>query len=261
MYQVFRLITSFRSYLALGTLIILIMATTKINVDSFRWVSSLGVVTNIKRGELTQVKYQSIADNAVQLTYTNIILWHQEESFWTSSSWDVLQWTDQEKALQLIKVLKELRQQSLQEVQKTNPDSSTIADFTNFGKRSVSQGNILVQSLEQSMNSLQNKMNNCIVQKKQADERYNQWLVIYDSNLIAQATTQAQEANVCISTSSTSINSTKGIRSTLQKELERTSAYISLLEQNKQLFIRYGEVLGTEIPNQLLKLQNELKRL
>ena len=81
MYQVFRLIPSFRTYLALGALIVLIMATTKINVDSFRWVSSLSVVTNIKRGELTQVKYQSIGDNAIQIAYTNIILGHNDGSF------------------------------------------------------------------------------------------------------------------------------------------------------------------------------------
>ncbi len=218
-------------------------------------------MTNIKRGELTQVKYQSIGDNAIQIAYTNIILGHNDGSFWASVSWDVLKGTDQEKALQLIKVLKELRQQSLQEVQKTNPDSSTIAEFTNIWKRTLSQGNLLAQSLEQSINILQNKMNACVIQKKQADERYNQWLVIYDSILIAQATAQAQEANVCVSTSSTSINSAKWIRITLQKELETTNAYITLLEQNKQLFMRYGEVLGTEIPNQLLKLQNELKRL
>ena len=74
MLKIFRLITSFRFYVALVVIIVLVMLVTRINVNSFRWVPSLDVVTNIKQGDSVYISQQAIADQAVLLAYVNITL-------------------------------------------------------------------------------------------------------------------------------------------------------------------------------------------
>ena len=74
MLKIFRLITSFRFYVALVVIIVLVMLMTRINVNSFRWVPSLDVVTNIKQGDSVYISQQAIADQAVLLAYVNITL-------------------------------------------------------------------------------------------------------------------------------------------------------------------------------------------
>lgn len=74
MLKIFRLITSFRFYVALVVIIVLVMLMTRINVNSFRWVPSLDVMTNIKQGDSVYISQQAIADQAVLLAYVNITL-------------------------------------------------------------------------------------------------------------------------------------------------------------------------------------------
>ena len=74
MLKIFRLITSFRFYVALVVIIVLVMLMTRISVNSFRWVPSLDVVTNIKQGDSVYISQQSIADQSVLLAYVNITL-------------------------------------------------------------------------------------------------------------------------------------------------------------------------------------------
>ena len=74
MLKIFRLITSFRFYVALVVIIVLVMLMTRISVNSFRWVPSLDVVTNIKQGDSVYISQQAIADQAVLLAYVNITL-------------------------------------------------------------------------------------------------------------------------------------------------------------------------------------------
>jgi hypothetical protein len=107
----------------------------------------------------------------------------------------------------------------------------------------------------------ESRIANCTNQKSQADALYNQWLASYNAAQVTQATRTAQEASSCISSATVQRNSLQGILNTLSNEITKTRAYLTLITNNQSLLVEYGDIVPTEIPAQLLKLQQDLNRL
>ena len=261
MYNIFRLITSFRFYVAIVAVWILVMLLTRIDVDSFRWVPSLNVVTNLKQWDNIYISQQKIADQAVLLAYVNITLWHQWQSTLGGIGGNDIQGSTIEKAILTTKYLNSLRTTNILDIQKKNPEGSDLTTLTQQWNILVQQGNILIPVLNSHIEEQQGKIELCTAQKKQADDRYNQALKNYNSGVVEKSTEQAQEASVCISTASVAMNSAKGVLAQLQGEMTKTQKYIGLITTNKSLLIKYAQELWTTIPTELVQLQKELQNL
>jgi hypothetical protein len=82
-----------------------------------------------------------------------------------------------------------------------------------------------------------------------------------NSLLVDQATTQAQQASVCISTAGVSVKSLNGVLINLQSEIGKTQKYISFITTNQMLITQYNDLLGGKVPSQLVQLQNEYESL
>ena len=261
MLQLFRLFTSFRTYVALVAVFFLVMSLTKIDVSSFRRVPSLNVVTNMKQGDNVYISQQKIADQSVLLAYVNITLWH---GGWSSSLWSDgsdIQGTTIEKAVSITKYLNGLRQTNILEVQNKNPDWSALGTIVQQWNALIQQGNLLITPLTTSLTTQQSKLDLCTTQKKQADDNYNVALKNYNSTLVEKSTTQAQEASACMSSTSVAINSTKGVLTNLQSEIIKNQQYLWLITTNKSLLMQYGNILWTEVPVQLVDLQKQINAL
>lgn len=260
MYYVFRFITSVWTYVVVFALLIvgIVFGTTAKHIFSFRWVPAMTLVNNTKIWSSNQVRDRAIGNFAVQIAYTNMSLGHSKAS--SQSSKDIPSWDTIEQSLQLSKMLEEFRRSTLDNIESPSKDF-VLEDSIAYGNKLLSLWSTLLQSLQLKIVDHRAQAELCISKKTQADDLYNQSLKNYDSASIRQATTQAQEANACIWQQSTLANSYKGVYDTLQKESNRSSGYIKLLESNKELFLRYGEVLGTQVPQQLLRLQQDLRRL
>lgn len=236
------------------------MWLTRINVSSFRRVPSLNVVTNIKQGDNIYISQQKIADQSVLLAYVNITLWHGWWSYRGSNGTDV-KGTTIEKAITLTKYLNNLRQTDIVVLQNKNPDGSALTTIIQQGNTLLQQANFLIAPLTTYIQQQQGQLNLCLGQKKQADDNYNIALQSYNSALVEKATVQAQQASSCISTSSVAMNSAKGILANLQSEIVRTQKYIWLITNNKSLLMQYGSIIGTEVPLQLVDLQQQIQKL
>lgn len=215
----------------------------------------------MKQGDNIYISQQKIADQAVLLAYVNIALWH---GGWMRNLWlwgSEIQGTTIQKAITLTKHLNSVRTTDILTVQNKNPDGSALNTITQQGNALIQQANLLVPSLNTYITEQQRTLDNCTAQKKQADDRYNQALSVYNSAVIEQATLQAQEASSCMSTTSVAINSAKWVLSSLQIEISKTQQYIWLITTNKSLLIEYGGVLWTEIPAQLVQLKRDLASL
>lgn len=236
------------------------MLATRINVDSFRWVPSLDVVTNLKQWDNIYISQQKIADQSVLLAYVNITLWHQ----WTTIGGvggDDIQWSTIEKAVLITKYLNSLRTTNILDLQKKNPEGSDLTTLTQQWNVLIQQWNVLIPVLNKTIEEYQGKLDLCTSQKKQADDRYNQALTNYNSMVVEQSTQQAKEASICMSTSSVAMNSAKGVLANLQWEITKTQKYLGLITTNKSLLIQYAQELWTTIPSELVQLQKELQNL
>ncbi len=79
--------------------------------------------------------------------------------------------------------------------------------------------------------------------------------------MIEQATTQAQQSSTCISTAGVSIKSLNGVLTNLNTEITKTQKYITLVSNNQSLIIQHTDLLGGEVPAQLVQLQKDFQSL
>lgn len=236
------------------------MWMTKINVSSFRWMSSFTVVTNIQQGDKIYIAQQKIADNAVLLTYMNITLWNNGGNttiFWN----ETLQWTTQQKALQIAKYLNNIRSQDILSLATSDTDGKNLDTHTQQWKVLMTHANNLIWPLSSLIKEYEDQTSSCTNQKKQSDNQYNEALQSYNSILVEQSTTRSKDASICIGTNSVSMNSVKWVLGTLQSDMTKTQKYLDLITKNRTLLIQYGVMLPTEIPAQLVQLQKDLRNL
>ncbi len=233
---------------------------TKTDVFSFRWLPSLSVSTTIKEIDTTYISQQKIADNAVLLTYANISLWHE---WWSShTAWlEDLNGDTVSKALISIKNLQTIRSTDVLQLKTSQWWVEWLSTVLQQWNTALSQSQNIVVSLQGSIAEAQAKVDGCTAQKTQADEMYRQWLAGNNSLLIDQATTQAQQASVCISTSGVTVKSLNGVLLNLQSEVTKTQKYITFVNTNQRLITQYNDLLGGEVPSQLVQLQNEYESL
>ncbi len=233
---------------------------SKTDVLSFRWLPSLSVSTTIKQSDIVYVAQQKIADQAVLLTYANITLWHE---WWSSSVvWlEDLNGDTVSKALISIKNLQSIR--STDVLQITNSESwvQWLSIITQQWQTSLAQSQNIVLSLQSALDEAQSQVDSCTKQKTQADEMYRQWLAGTNSLLVDKATTQAQQASACISTNGVTIKSLNGVLLNLNSEITKTQKYITFITTNQTLITQYNDLLGGEVPSQLVQLQKEFQSL
>lgn len=233
---------------------------TKTDVLSFRWLPSLSVSITIKEIDTTYISQQKIADNAVLLTYANISLWHE---WWSShTAWlEDLNGDTVSKALISIKNLQTIRSTDVLQLKNSQWWVEWLSTVVQQWNTTLSQSQNIVASLQWSIAEAQAKVDGCTVQKTQADEMYRQWLASNNSLLIDQATTQAQQSSVCISTSGVTTKSLNGVLVNLQSEIMKTQKYITFVNTNQNLITQYNDLLWGEVPSQLVQLQNEYESL
>ena len=234
---------------------------TRISVNSFRWVPSLDVVTNIKQGDSVYISQQSIADQSVLLAYVNITLWHGGASSSSSLWWSDIQWTTVEQALLVTKYLNSLRTTDVIAVQQKATDVSNVNTIIQQGSALIAKGNALIAPLTAIVDEQSSIISTCTSQKQQADDLYNESLQQYNGISVEKATQQAQQASSCISQASVAMNSAKWVLSNLESELKKTQNYVSLLIANTSLLKQYAGVLDTDIPAQLVQLKKDLANL
>ena len=233
---------------------------TKTDVFSFRWLPSLSVSTTIKEINTSYISQQKIADNTVLLTYANISLWHE---WWSShTAWlEDLNGDTVSKALISIKNLQTIRSTDVLQLKNSQWWVEWLSTVVQQWNTTLSQSQNIVASLQWSIAEAQAKVDGCTAQKTQADEIYRQWLAGNNSLLIDQATIQAQQASVCISTSGVTVKSLNGVLLNLQSEIIKTQKYITFVNTNQNLITQYNDLLGGEVPSQLVQLQSEYESL
>jgi len=79
--------------------------------------------------------------------------------------------------------------------------------------------------------------------------------------MIEQATTQAQQSSTCISTAGVSVKSLNGVLTNLNTEMIKTQKYITLVQNNQSLITQHTDLLGGEVPAQLVQLQKDFQSL
>lgn len=213
----------------------------------------------MKQSATTYITHQKIADYAVALTYANITIGHAGASSIISLS--DLQGSQTQQALIAIKNLQSIRATDVLHIKNSDPDTDGLMTVIQQGEWLLSQSQSIADALQASMNESQSQVDTCTNQKSQADELYRQWLANNDANSIDQATTTAQQASTCISTANVLVKSINGVLINLKKEIETTKTYISVISTNQWLIKQYSDVLGSDIPAQLVQLQQQLQSL
>jgi len=260
MLKLFRLITNIRFYAGIVCMIFLMLWFSKTDVLSFRWLPSLSVSTSMKQGDLVYVAQQKIADNAVLLTYANITLWHE---WWTSSmAWlEDLNGDTVSKALLSIKNLQTIRSTNVLQMKNSQSGVDGLSTISQQWQTTLYQSQAIVSLLQWSIAESQSQVDGCTAQKTQADEMYRQWLAANDATTIEQATLQAQQSSTCISTAGVTVKSLNGVLLNLQSEIEKTQKYITFITTNQGLITQYNDLLGWEVPAQLVQLQKDFQSL
>ena len=259
MYSVFRLITSVWTYLILVGVFVLIRVLTHTgdSVWSMRWMPSLNVSQNQSLGSADEIKRQAVGSLAVQLAYSNIALGSTQGS---SSVTSLPQGNTIEQSLELTRMFVEFREHMLSLLE-SSIESQIFNEQVKRGSVLVNAASTLISQLDTHIKDYRGQVELCSAQKRQADDLYNISLKSYDSANVQRASAQAQEANTCIGHNSTLANSYQGIRTELVRELDRSSRFLTLLENNKQLIISYGGLLSSDTPDQLRRLQQDLRKL
>jgi chromosome segregation ATPase len=165
------------------------------------------------------------------------------------------------KALTSIKNLQTIRSTDVLQLKNSQWWVEWLSTVLQQWNTALSQSQNIVVSLQGSMSEAQAKVDGCTAQKAEADEMYRQWLAGNNSLLIDQATTQAQQASICISTSGVTVKSLNGVLLNLQSEVTKTQKYITFVNTNQRLITQYNDLLGGEVPSQLVQLQNEYESL
>lgn len=232
---------------------------SKTDVLSFRWLPSLSVSTSVKQSNIAYVAQQKIADNAVLLTYANISLWHA----WSAhTAWlEDLNGNIVSQSLASIKNLQMVRSTDVLQLKNSQWWVEWLSTVIQQWNTALSQSQNIVRSLNWSIAEAQWQVDTCTNQKTQADEMYRQWLTQNNALLIDQATTQAQKASTCISIAGVSVRSLNGVLLNLQPEITKTQKYITLLNNNQSLILQYNDLLGGEVPAQLVQLQKDFQSL
>ena len=260
MLKLFRLITNIRFYAGIVCMIFLMLWFSKTDVLSFRWLPSLSVSTSIKQSDMTYLSKQKIADQAVLLTYANITLWHE---WWTSSmAWlEDLDGDTVSKALLSIKNLQTIRSTNVLQMKDSQSNREWISTLLQQWQTTLLQSQSIASILQWSIAESQSQVNGCTSQKSQADEMYRQWLAANNATMIEQATTQAQQSSTCISTAGVSVKSLNGVLTNLNTEMIKTQKYITLVQNNQSLITQHTDLLGGEVPAQLVQLQKDFQSL
>lgn len=233
---------------------------SRIDVRSFRWVPSLGVSTQLQQWWQAQAISTNIAKKAVQLAYLNIALWHGGGISSSVSVWS-LQGSVSDQALQLTKYLKETRVADIVHLQQQAGTGDVVSIKIQEATTLLQQATTLTPSLQADIFEYERQIWRCSDQKQQAEDRYNMALQAYNASSVEQATQQAQDANRCIAEHSVALKSTQWVLANLEIEIKKTQHYVSILTSNKDLLLRYADVVHTDIPQQLLQLKREIDKL
>ncbi len=261
MLKIFRIITSLRFYAGIACMIFLMFIWWNTNVLSFRRLPSLSVSTTLKQSDTHYISQQKIAHYVVALTYANIEVWHGE--WWWISIWGMGTMVGSiiNQALVGIQNLQLIQKIDILQLQNSDKSIDGIATFIQQGQTTIQQSQWISSELQWVIADAQAKVDACTVQKTQADELYRQWLTAHDAVIIDQATTQAQEASVCISTYSVTVKSNNWILLSLAAEIERTQKYITLAQNNSELIRQYWWLVAGEVPAQLVQLKKDISSL
>jgi hypothetical protein len=148
-------------------------------------------------------------------------------------------------------------------LQLQNSDKSVdgISTFIQQWQITIQQSQWISSELKWAIADAQSKADACTAQKTQADELYRQGLTAHDVAMIDQATLQAQEASVCISTHSVTVRSNNWLLTNLTADIEKTQSYITLVQENSELIRQYGWLVAGEIPTQLVELKQKMASL
>lgn len=214
----------------------------------------------MKQWNIVYVAQQKIADNAVLLTYANITLWHE---WWTSSmAWlEDLNGDTVSKSLLSIKNLQTIKSTNVFQMKNSQSGIEWLSTLLQQWQTTLSQSQLLATLLQWSIAESQAQVDGCTVQKSQADEMYRQGLAANNATTIEQATLQAQQSSTCISTAGVSVKSLNGVLLNLQSEITKTQKYITLVNNNQSLIAQYNDLLGWEVPAQLVQLQKDFQSL
>lgn len=258
---IFRLISNIRFYAGMICMVILMWMATKTDIGAFRRVPALTISTTEKVNNTLHLKHKRISQQAIMLAYTHIRLWYNNNHFWADgSSIAELQGDLVSQAITATKNLQQVRTTDILQIRNTD-QANGITSHMRYTSSILAQAETLFVPLTTLIQEQESRITSCTNQKSQADALYNQWLSNYNAGQVAQATTTAIEASNCISSATVQRNSLQGILNTLSNEITKTRAYLTLITSNQSLLSEYGDIVPTEIPTQLLQLQQDLKRL
>lgn len=214
----------------------------------------------MKQIDTIYISSQRIKDNIILLTYANITVGH---GAWSSQWWWLqdLNGDTVSKALLSIKNLQTIRSTDVLQMKNSQSHVEWVSTLLQQWQTTLSQSQKIVTLLQWSIAEAQWQVDACTVEKTQADEVYRQWLTANNPAMIDQATTQAQKSSTCISTAGVSIKSFNWVLVNLQSEITKTQKYITLVNTNQSLIVQYNDLLGWEVPTQLVQLQKDFQSL